>query len=1029
MPEIREPSPATAATVIGPGIAAAPVDDRTLVEHVPPEFADLPAKLASWRTSSTRSGEPRFVLRGRLGAGSQGIVFAVADNDCRRDVALKTLHHDQRDRALSRFVHEAQITAQLEHPGIVPVHDFGILDDGTVFYTMKRIAGDSLADLLERGSSGRHELLQLFVRICQTIAFAHHHGVIHRDLKPRNIMVGTYGEVLVLDWGLAKILGHENGPRPVPQVDTIRSDQGRDETIAGFAVGTPAYMSPEQALGELDRVDGRADIYALGVILYELLAGRSPYVRGDVRRTLEQAATGQWTPIDRQPGCRGLPRRLVAIVHQAMALDPAARYGDADALASDITGFVIGSSVSAYRESPLESLARWLGNHRRPVASAALALLASIAVGTAWWGFEIHRRGVQLLDARHEAQRAELASDLDHARRSYERVLDLVPRDADAQHGLDRVVRGLALRAVEQTRSQAAVWRERARLAEQDGRLKDAIAALHGALAVLPSVEDSDALAHLLLRQDTIEAQRTSAQRMREAGVLLQEAERSAQGGHGREAQERLDQARGLCAEHPDLARCERLVQDALVHEREGSASALLERARASQGAAVDLEASISTGRTEVDGLLLDLVEAGTQEIRARLHRAEQRQALLRDQRENALADAVSLLHQAYALAPDFLPVRRALADFFIARLVEAEADGHRAEAAAAEAQARIFDDGANASLLAGEAEVSNIGATSIRLRPLVEQENRTDAASGNGFKIDPRASARVPHGRYIMSSDSGSVVACRLERGSTRELSLPIPPALPAMTAFIPAGIVYGQDGRQLASVASFALAVHEVTCGEYLEFLNDPETLKQFDRSLSEGRLHFAPRSSFDAAEPDWRRKTALRSGGGDFVLESPGRSARRAIAADAPVSGIDFEDAQTYAAWRARRDGIPWRLPTRCEWQLAAQGGDGRTYPWGMSADLGHCRSSTTVALHADFVAGSFPVDRSVQGVMDLAGSLSEFVSDAAPADGRRRLLMGGNYHDSRPERYACLSQREVDARWVHPGCGMRLAFTPR
>jgi serine/threonine protein kinase len=316
--------------------------------------AELAEVIAGWRPhGGLGGGGARFALGERLGQGGQGVVFALRDRDARRTVALKALNgRDLDDGDVARFLHEVQVTAQLEHPGVVPVHDVGVLPDGTAFYTMKRVEGMVLTDWLDgRAGSPAHrfETIQLFLKICDTMAFAHSRGVIHRDLKPRNIMVGTYGEVLVMDWGLAKALGgaardHEAGAGPT------RISSGSDhETVAGTSVGSPAYMSPEQALGQVELVDHRSDVYGLGVILYEMLAAVSPYVRGEVRRTLAQVASGSWTPLDMQPAGRALPRRLVAVVHRAMALRQDERYQHVSELAADLRAFLAGASVSVSR--------------------------------------------------------------------------------------------------------------------------------------------------------------------------------------------------------------------------------------------------------------------------------------------------------------------------------------------------------------------------------------------------------------------------------------------------------------------------------------------------------------------------------------------------------------------------------------------------------------------------------------------------------------------------------------------------------
>ncbi len=1048
-------SPAHASTIV---TSAAPSDEsaETLklgdASSLRGPVGQMAANLSAWRVSATTPGKPRFELGQRLGAGSQGIVYAARDRDCGREVALKTLHADRTDpQDFSRFIHEAQVTAQLEHPGIVPVHDVGALADGTLFYTMKRIAGSNLAEVLASGEAQRHDLLRLFVRICETMAFAHHHGVVHRDLKPRNVMIGTYGEVLVLDWGLAKVLGalgtDASGPnaqsndgdqasdrsraphRPPTTVTTLRSatDAGVDQTLHGYAVGTPAYMSPEQARGAIDRVDRRSDVYALGVMLYELLVGTSPYVRGDVQRTLEQAADGRWTPIVERPAGRRLARRLVAIVHKAMSLEPRDRYDDAGALAADIAGFLSGTAVRAYRESPVESLARWLSNHRRQVMSTSAAAALTLACVLAWLWHEADLRNRALDEVRRAALAQEASGEFDLARRGFERLLDGRPADREAQAGLAHVVEALKRQADTDAERRAIADAERLRrdsvAAESAGAVPKAIAALHGAMALHPSAADGTDLERLVKRRDHEELEARHHMRQAEADSQLALVERAAAARDGREAQDHLARAKGLCPDHPDLERCERLADEAVRAEAAARADQLVASADASQAVAENLEAQLRALRERAGILRLEATETGSSSVRAELHRTEEELRERQDGRERALAEAIGFLHQALALAPARPAVRRALRDYFIARLLEAEISGHGAEAAAAEAQARSFDDGERGSLLAGEALVENAGERVLTLRRLSEQPDRTDAATGDAVVIPPGASARIARGRYLMSDPSGTSAACRLERGAQVRIVLPTAPAVPAGTVFIPGGSVYDPDGRATAQVASFAIGIHEVTCGEYLEFLNDPEVQRVYDQALGEGRLALAPRAAYDADQPLWHRKSALR--GGAFELESTGRSERRLIGADTPVSGISHEDATAYAAWRAHRDSIPWRLPTRSEWQLAAQGGDGRAFPWGMHADPWLCHSSATVSASPSPAVGSFAMDRTVQGAMDMAGSLSEFVDGASAQNPRLKLLLGGNYHDLQPERYGCLSQREVDARWVHAGCGFRLA----
>jgi serine/threonine protein kinase len=283
----------------------------------------------------------RYRLIEPIGRGGMGTVYRARDTVLERDVALKVLHLPDTDPGLAgRLVQEARILAGLEHPGIVPVHDAGTLPDGRVWYAMKRVLGERL-DRLAAGPLERSERLRIFQRICEAVAFAHAHGVLHRDLKPANVMAGAFGEVLVLDWGVAKradgVAGDVAGPGP-PR-DSTPLDP---ETLQGTRFGTPGWMSPEQERGETDRIDERTDVFGLGRILLFLL----------------------------EP--EGAPPRLRAIGERAATADPEQRYPDVAALNDDVARYLAGLPVEAYRESLLERAARVL----QPYRAAILLVLA-----------------------------------------------------------------------------------------------------------------------------------------------------------------------------------------------------------------------------------------------------------------------------------------------------------------------------------------------------------------------------------------------------------------------------------------------------------------------------------------------------------------------------------------------------------------------------------------------------------------------------------------------------------------------------
>jgi serine/threonine protein kinase len=311
----------------------------------------------------------RYELRHELDRGGMGVVYAARDRELERDVALKVLATAVADaEAAERLRREAQIIAGLEHPGIVPVHDVGALPDGRVFYAMKLVGGQRL-DVFVRAGPPLAERLRVFLRVCEPVAFAHAHGVIHRDLKPENVMVGPFGEVLVMDWGVAKRLtetkaGDErlaSTPERTASAAPTSTGPVSHGTAHGTILGTPAWMAPEQARGEVDRLDARADVYALGAILYFLLTGRAP--RGE---DVAEAATTR------------VPRPLEAICAKALAADPGGRYANAAELAGDVALFLEGAAVSAFPEGPWRKALRFASRHRAPLMLVAAYIIMRV---------------------------------------------------------------------------------------------------------------------------------------------------------------------------------------------------------------------------------------------------------------------------------------------------------------------------------------------------------------------------------------------------------------------------------------------------------------------------------------------------------------------------------------------------------------------------------------------------------------------------------------------------------------------------
>ncbi|MCL4814198.1 MAG: serine/threonine protein kinase [Vicinamibacteraceae bacterium] len=291
----------------------------------------------------------RYDVLEEIGRGGMGAVYRARDRALDRDVALKVVDVVGDAETLdARIRQEAVVLARLEHPGIVPVHDVGILADGRAFYVMKLVRGRSLSGVLAERPR-LDERLRIFERIVETVAFAHAHGVLHRDLKPDNVMVGPFGEVLVLDWGLSTALG-------APEAD---DDDADEREAPRLVAGTPGFMAPEQRQGR--PVEARADVYALGALLFALLLDQTPPDSSAEREAALRAAR--------------VDRRLAAVCLKATAPSPEDRYGSAEALGDEVARFRAGLPVSAYRETVVERVARLAWTYRTPLLLIAAYLL------------------------------------------------------------------------------------------------------------------------------------------------------------------------------------------------------------------------------------------------------------------------------------------------------------------------------------------------------------------------------------------------------------------------------------------------------------------------------------------------------------------------------------------------------------------------------------------------------------------------------------------------------------------------------
>lgn len=364
------------------------VNDPEVQKSIAGTLSEPAGGMVLLATTAYEPTEGERYTKSRLHAsGGIGRVWLARDASLGREVALKELRPERagHPKVWARFLREAQITGQLEHPGIVPIYEMGRRsDDRQPFYTMRFVRGRTLAEAATsyherkaRGEAGPlefRELLVAFVGVCNAVAYAHSRGVLHRDLKPQNVVLGAFGEVIVLDWGLAKVLGQ---PEDEAEPLHLSGDHQEDATIQGQALGTPAYMAPEQAEGRLDLLGTASDVYGLGAILYQLLTGKAPFTGGEtedlLRRVVHEA------PARPKLVAADVPPALDAACMKALAKKPSERYANVKELQSDVQHWLADEPIAVYREPFLVRAGRIARRHRTGVAVAAALLITGAA--------------------------------------------------------------------------------------------------------------------------------------------------------------------------------------------------------------------------------------------------------------------------------------------------------------------------------------------------------------------------------------------------------------------------------------------------------------------------------------------------------------------------------------------------------------------------------------------------------------------------------------------------------------------------
>ena len=1028
--------------------------------------ADLPEALR--RRLEQLETHGRYSVRRFLAAGGMGAVLEIDDCDFGRRSAIKIIKPSARVHPgiLERFIEEARITAQLEHPNIVPIHDLGVLEDGTVFFTMKFIQGMSLGQVVKKLKAEDPEaraqwtesaLLLAFLKVLDGLGYAHSKGVVHRDIKPDNIMIDAYGEVLVVDWGIAKALSGAgtSGDQTDLATSTINPVPGSGEslnaTVQGSVMGSRHYMPMEQANGDLAAIDGRSDIYALGGTLFELLSRQRPRSGHDAQSLHEQAIVGKTTPLAEV--APNLHPDLVAIVTRALAPLNTDRYQTCADFAADIRRYLEGKAVDARRRSGLERAAAWISAHKVPVAIGSSALVLAVAATAA---------GLHWADVRNRNQADALSNRASTlvagapARPAVDEAIDLLTQakalvagDAAIAAALERakatqadLVRLEREAAATQARAtEARNLAERGRAHQEAGRYEDAERDLAAAFQLIPGdsavdaalravrrVLDDRAMAGLRAAALTqIENGRTATTRARashQAGdaagtdreISAAAAAFTLAAKDGAAPASLPEVVANLAAFRQEVA--ETRTRAAAVQAAITSASTAVEAARRAETERAQAARTQAEAQATVARLTRELANAPL-EAKAPLWAAHQAQ---RSSAETAAAADTQVENFALAAWNSLAvltdhPVRTAaaaiLAEAYQRRASEAEAREDEEGIRINRAALRRFDDGSRAAALDAPVALAVTGpAARLTIRRLIAGSDTRLAPTG-----DPVATLEVPGkallsaGRYLLEAADGTTASAYVRPGTP--LSLPWQGNAPTV------------PGMRFAWVArpagGFWLSTTEVTQEQYRTFVlapaNRPLALDPIAglRRGEDAELLLIPRTS--AKVGVW---TPVPATGAPTDLTIP------ATLAGTPVTNITRDDALAFAAWISNSARVRARLPTATEWEYAATAADpARIWPWGSVFDGAFAVTAQARRNQPGTVAAATR-DIGPFGHSGLAGNVREWLAPAADeAVGElTAAVAGGSWGDDRPEAFAGRARERVPADVLTPAIGFRL-----
>ena len=852
--------------------------------------------------------KPKYQYLGEIARGGMGRIVAVRDRSLRRKVAMKLLispDNTAKRQMVSRLLAEAQTTGQLEHPNIVPIHDVGIHHDNKHYFTMKLVKGITLKEVFQQyakeGPTSEQyslaRLLAIFQQIANGLGFAHSRGVIHRDLKPANVMIGEFGEVLIMDWGIAKLMQRSADATGVGSRDDSFAEhfegidsEEKDGTVVGTVAGTLGYMSPEQARGEIDKLDARTDIFSLGAMLYEMLAGSPPYNQSTAKEALRAAASG--APIE-TPAVRfrntnsnraaKIPREVAAIAMKAIAPAAVDRYQSAQDFFNDIQHYLEGRSVNACPDTLVQQTAKWLKRNRVIVRSVAAIILAVVL---AIFGARFLIRYSTVSGYVKEAEKIVAT-----AKAEREKQMQLLGQTTTADDFYADVTKQRGLENIDEKYSA-----QLAQAADYYSRVFE--------------YDSSNRSAHAALATIYMEMWR-AAQRRNKPELMATFAQEVARYAGTKDYQANFKT------------------------EIDG-----------------DGQFKLAVNGVNAEVFIFRYVETGKwNRLTPVPYRFAERKV-----DDSALAEASAKL--------------------------QATADGH---------------DGGSLFFL------------------------NFEATYGHSLGRTPLTLAQMPVGSYLLVLRAPGFEDLHLPVTVPRQKQLELNVRMlkkgerPAGFSYVPS--VWAKLGGPAAgsrwpnyiwkSVDPFFIQTYEVTFGEYEEFLNG---------LIAEGRL-------------DEARKHLPQDFGFLYLSIADKKIVPHSSLTEGwrkwPVRGVSWLDAQNYAQWRSRRDGLSYRLPTEIEWEVAARGTDGRRYTWGELFWPQAARLSQGYASGSNnrWDARQF-ADESVFGVWDLTGSQAEWCQDEFAGRYGEHVLRG-NAWALQPVGLETAFRTSGAPDYFHASTGFRLA----